>query len=230
MFTQEVRFIMFQLNCAMVHLHTERILHRDIRLENVLMHSTPNQPWRIKLSDFGLSVMMREEKNRQYRDAFGPSCGDLRYTNTRSRREYRWVHGDINCCDVWHMGVIMYRLITGDVNADVREKLDHSGIDLWEPCWKEVNFEATDYLCKLLKPNGDERTSSTKAFKHSWLKEKPPPEARIQNLLEAQSSRLSAMSTKKEDVLITILTKTGGKKKVDFKSFRSSQVSRDWVC
>ncbi len=50
-------FLLFShLVDAVEYLHSKRIVHRDLKLENILV----NEKWEIKLSDFGLSKILLE--------------------------------------------------------------------------------------------------------------------------------------------------------------------------
>jgi serine/threonine protein kinase len=51
-----------QLAQALRYLHAAQLLHCDVKADNVLLRSDPAQPlgWAVKLSDFGVSKLLRE--------------------------------------------------------------------------------------------------------------------------------------------------------------------------
>ncbi|CDJ40233.1 CAM kinase, CDPK family, putative, partial [Eimeria tenella] len=52
----EIKCIMRQLLLALCHLHHNKVLHRDVKLSNILL----NAAGQIKLADFGLTRPFRE--------------------------------------------------------------------------------------------------------------------------------------------------------------------------
>jgi serine/threonine protein kinase len=60
-----------QLSSALAHMHsrTTPVVHRDIKLENVLLTSTNTAEASIKLADFGLAVDLGHRKQCQTDDA-----------------------------------------------------------------------------------------------------------------------------------------------------------------
>jgi serine/threonine protein kinase len=50
-----IRCIIRQVLRGLAYIHSKGVAHRDIKLENILCGITPNAPYRIMLSDFGVS-------------------------------------------------------------------------------------------------------------------------------------------------------------------------------
>ena len=59
---------MYKLVSAIEHMHSRKIIHRDLKLENILFSKNPftNKDAEIKIIDFGLSVNYENQvkKNR----------------------------------------------------------------------------------------------------------------------------------------------------------------------
>lgn len=91
--------IMYQIIEAIQYCHQKGVLHRDIKLENILLDHNMN----IKLTDFGLAVF--KEKNEYLYD----EVGTARYTAP----ELLTGNGYNESIDVWGIGVILFLLITG---------------------------------------------------------------------------------------------------------------------
>lgn len=54
---EEVSILAKQLFAALTYMHTERIVHRDIKLENILIDSRNDQIL-LKLTDFGFATFI----------------------------------------------------------------------------------------------------------------------------------------------------------------------------
>lgn len=72
--------ITFQLANALNHLKAARIIHADLKLENVMLVNQQLEPYRVKVIDFGLATSVRFAKVGAYIQT----------------RPFRWVTGAIN--------------------------------------------------------------------------------------------------------------------------------------
>ena len=98
-----------QLVAALGHLHSVCVLHRDVKLENVLVESAGPEP-RVKLCDFGHSCLRDEPLD-------GASVTDgFRGTDGYAAPEvaavgYTWTAE----ADVWSLGVVLYALLANEL-------------------------------------------------------------------------------------------------------------------
>lgn len=87
---------------AVQHCHSEGIIHRDLKLENVLLVNKEEN--KIKVADFGISGMA---------DALNPDIdiGTLRYMSPEvlSHRE----KNNTTAVDVWACGIMLYCMVFG---------------------------------------------------------------------------------------------------------------------
>lgn len=102
-----IRVILKQLLCCLNYLHKLRIVHRDIKLENVMFiqqikDSSSSDEVDLKLLDFGTAFKMTRAKIR---------CKDL--VGTVSYLPPEIIKGYFtDKCDIWSCGVIFYILLT----------------------------------------------------------------------------------------------------------------------
>ncbi len=90
------------------HLHTENVIHRDLKLANILMHRTKQGQWRPKIADFGLSRQIDDTDASVANSAIGMT---IAYA-APEQIENRPIRTNV---DLWAIGVIVYRLLTGDM-------------------------------------------------------------------------------------------------------------------
>ena len=54
------------LSSALQYLHSQNILHRDFKPENIMLHSTSELTYDIKLADFGIAKLLNQKSQNQY--------------------------------------------------------------------------------------------------------------------------------------------------------------------
>ena len=109
----EAKYIWTQILFGVTYLHERHIIHRDIKLENVLLDSTKT---RIKLVDFGFSTCLNDPNSKM--KIF---CGTPAYMapeivnrdkNANSYNQTEKGHSGPPA-DVWALGVVLYLLLCG---------------------------------------------------------------------------------------------------------------------
>jgi serine/threonine protein kinase len=95
---EEIRRMGFQLLSALCYLQERKVMHRDIKLENILLDQDMNP----KLADFGWAV----HSLNNLRTTF---CGTVLYLSPElvNREPYG------NTLDVWSIGILFFELATG---------------------------------------------------------------------------------------------------------------------
>ncbi|EGR28760.1 protein kinase domain protein [Ichthyophthirius multifiliis] len=96
----EAKRIYKQIIQALDYLHQNKIAHRDIKLDNILLDKNNN----VKLIDFGFSVITKPyEKLNQY-------CGSLNYMSSEILEKKQYLGFAV---DVWASGVLLYVILCG---------------------------------------------------------------------------------------------------------------------
>lgn len=91
--------IISQLSSALEHIHSQGVLHRDVKLENLLMVRTA--PPLVKLCDFGHAAMSTEAADN-FTGTEGYAAPEV-----VGRGGSTWTRA----ADVWSMGAVMYAML-----------------------------------------------------------------------------------------------------------------------
>ena len=132
---ESARVIMGQIFSAFGYLHSKNIIHRDVKLENILISI---KDLKVKLIDFGFSVIEDELEDKLLKDY----CGTPNYIAPEivKKRGYEGKPADI-----WSLGILLFGLVTGTYPfKSISEKSDFSKVQ------KLHEYELSDSLKELL--------------------------------------------------------------------------------
>ncbi|XP_005467047.1 serine/threonine-protein kinase 33 [Oreochromis niloticus] len=167
----ETRDVICSLADAVVYLHKRDIVHRDLKLENILVKNSPDEDGGkidVKVADFGLSV---KTGGVGIENIMTHACGTLIYMapEMMSGRGYtQW-------CDVWSIGVVMYMLLCGEppfvskTRKNLLKKIMNTGVKFSQPIWASVSDAAKNLLTCLLKVDPAYRMSANQLLENPWI-------------------------------------------------------------
>ena len=96
------KFIFRQIIEALQIIHSHNIVHRDIKLDNILIDLQNN----IKICDFGVSKQIRKG------DVMHDQCGTPAYISPEILKNQGYEGFGV---DVWSAGVVLYAMLSGTV-------------------------------------------------------------------------------------------------------------------
>jgi len=191
------REIIQQLLRAMAHLHAEGAVHKDLKLENVMVDCADLSPKSRRkpsinsdLSDLGLTPTSVKVIDFDTVDQWAPNSpvgrevvGTDQYI---AQEAYAGKYSPLS--DVFAVGVIAYRLLCGRFPFhaelfddepgenwvgspkmdEIRSKLQTAKVDFSHKVFR-LNPDATDLLSRMLSHRENQRPSAAAALQHPWF-------------------------------------------------------------
>ncbi|KAL1941949.1 hypothetical protein VTO73DRAFT_6479 [Trametes versicolor] len=166
--------ILYQLCDALAYVHEQKIAHRDLKLENVLL--TLDDPPVVKVVDFGLAKAISTLSDLQR------LCGTPTYLAPEIARDDRDSNRYTVVVDSWSVGIIAFMMLTyerrpyvkGTTGADIKTQVTTRRInwELLQSCG--VSRQCESFLRGLLEYDPSRRTTMADALRDPWLRAYAP--------------------------------------------------------
>ena len=179
---KEIARIFNEIMSAVAYCHEKGIVHRDLKLENILFASeSPDSP--VKIIDFGFSVLLgkndiNKEKNNSDNGSNLKKFGFKRMKSKVGTLYYispEIIKGNYDeKCDIWACGVILYILLcgyppfNGSNDKEVYNIITQVKYDFNKPMWKNVSKYAKDLIKNMLTP-AKNRYTAKQVLNSKWL-------------------------------------------------------------
>ncbi|KAK2933080.1 Protein kinase domain [Fusarium oxysporum f. sp. vasinfectum] len=147
-----------QIASALDYLHRNSIVHRDLKIENILISKTGD----IKIIDFGLSNLFAP---RGHLKTF---CGSLYFAAPELLQARAYTGPEV---DVWSFGIVLYVLVCGKVPFDdqsmpaLHAKIKRGLVDY--PAW--LSSECKHLLSRMLVTDPKQRATMQEVMTHPWM-------------------------------------------------------------
>ena len=159
---------MKQIGSALQTLHKKNIIHRDIKVENILVDGQGND-LTYYLGDLGSAIKLRSADQKA---DFGIGTFGFMAPEMLAYKSYSFG------VDIWSLGCVLHVLITDHmVHFDrdenkARKKMLYEPLDL--SSYPELSREVRDLLKRMLKKNPAERISIDEVLAHPWMQSDHP--------------------------------------------------------
>ncbi|KAF8346312.1 hypothetical protein F5887DRAFT_883567 [Amanita rubescens] len=147
-----------QIGSALDYCHQNNVVHRDLKIENILISQTGN----IKIIDFGLSNLYDPIAQ------LSTFCGSLYFAAPELLNARVYTGPEV---DVWSFGVVLYVLVCGKVPFDdqsmpaLHAKIKRGLVEY--PVW--LSAECKHLLSRMLVTNPSNRASLHEVLSHPWM-------------------------------------------------------------
>lgn len=160
------KILFFKICQSIQFLHNRGIIHRDIKLENILLQPTATygnlEP---KLIDFGLSAVVTTD------EWLLENCGSLAFCSPEIVNN----QPHSLSTDVWSLGIVLYTILTKRMPF-VTNTWDQTVFNIVckplnfnQPCWKGVTNLAKDLVYRMLIKDPLGRINIHQVLQHPWF-------------------------------------------------------------
>lgn len=147
-----------QISSALDYCHRNSIVHRDLKIENILISKTGD----IKIIDFGLSNLFAP---RSHLRTF---CGSLYFAAPELLQAKAYTGPEV---DVWSFGIVLYVLVCGKVPFDdqsmqaLHAKIKKGVVDY--PNW--LTTDCKNLISRMLVTDPKQRATLHEIMNHPWM-------------------------------------------------------------
>ncbi|KAH8108768.1 Pkinase-domain-containing protein [Phellopilus nigrolimitatus] len=158
----EARFYLIQLIGACHYMHTNQVIHRDLKLGNLFLDSEMN----IKVGDFGLAALIENPGERKK-----TICGTPNYIAPEVL--FDTANGHSFEVDTWSIGVILYTLVIGRPPFQTKEvktiykRIRDNEYDF--PPERPVSLEVQDLIQQILTHDPQKRPTLHDIVDHRFF-------------------------------------------------------------
>ena len=162
--------IIYQISKALLHLKQKKIVHKDIKLENILVTELNEKNIIVKLGDFGCATQCFTKKIFQF-----SKKGTAQYLSPEIIITHKFDYK----ADVWALGIIIYEILTNGISPfnyennnkiydEIKNYSDFKSIS--EPIKKlHVDEDLVDLLAKMLEKDCNKRINVEQILESKYI-------------------------------------------------------------
>ncbi|KAI7904417.1 kinase-like domain-containing protein [Cokeromyces recurvatus] len=162
---RRTRLFSRQIVSALDYLHRNSIVHRDLKIENIMIDKSGRH---VKIIDFGLSNLFCPERQ------LTTYCGSLYFAAPELLRAHPYNGPEV---DIWSLGVVIYVMATGSVPFDdksmpgLHEKIKRGHVNY--PA--HLSEDCKDLLSRIFVTDPSRRIIMTDIIHHPWMNKEASP-------------------------------------------------------
>jgi serine/threonine protein kinase len=148
---------------AIGYIHSRSIVHRDIKLDNILLDGKGN----VKIGDFGVSRLVKKG------EIMREQCGTPAYIAPEILRDRGYQGFKV---DIWSAGVVLFSMLYGSVPfkasnmSELHELIIRGKFNLKE----DVSEKGRDLIKGMLERDPKKRLSVEQILEHPWFDDLDP--------------------------------------------------------
>ncbi|CAD8128619.1 unnamed protein product [Paramecium sonneborni] len=167
---KQIQQILVGILQGLCHMHQKEIMHRDLKLENILFKQSKKMD-SVVVADFGLATYVNEPIYLYCR------CGTPGYVAPEviNMKDMKGHYSSV--CDIYSLGLVFYLLITGKQPfpgksyATVVKQNREANIDFSIKQLQNAPNPAIDLLRKMLEKDPQKRITANQCLMHPFLQE-----------------------------------------------------------
>ena len=173
-----VQHLMRQIIDAVVYLHQRKIIHRDLKLENLLINFESEEDKNnlnllraeVKIIDFGFATRLNGS-NLRYSILGSPINMDPILLTKLNNKNISYLIGYDEKADIWSLGTVCYEMATGEMVfkvQDINQLLQRVEIGIYH-IPTNLSQELVSFLEGMLQYLGKDRLSAIELSSHPFL-------------------------------------------------------------
>ena len=174
------KFLFRQIILGIQHIHSKNVVHRDIKLENILIDFDNN----VKICDFGIGKVLENEEELLYDKCGTPMYMAPEIILANDDNGYKGFP-----VDIWSSGITLYIMLSGSLPFNIKNKnnnkedmalnsikdknnifLQNQIVNVKPKEIENISIEAKNLLKGLLNKNPSKRLTCSQILNHPWLK------------------------------------------------------------
>ena len=173
-----VQHLMRQIIDAVVYLHQRKIIHRDLKLENLLINYESEEDKNnlnllkaeVKIIDFGFATRLNGS-NLRYSILGSPINMDPILLTKLNNKNISYLIGYDEKADIWSLGTVCYEMATGEMVfkvQDINQLLQRVEVGIYH-IPTNLSQELVSFLESMLQYLGKDRLNAIELSSHPFL-------------------------------------------------------------